>query len=351
MTVIDFPLEQKLLTIAIPTFNRSKFLNILLESIYIQLIGKSYSVEVVVHDNNSCDSTLAVVSAWKSKGLLVDYKKNSVNVGADRNIAKAFLDSLSKYVWVVGDDDILLPGAISAIICIINSESPALIYLSCRGFSGDFNFKGEKFSKVNYISLSQKAFLKKTNIYLTFITAVVINKKAFFDAGFGRNLADLYDTHLAQLGWVLPAVYLNMPLVYVSTSMVAGRNENRGGYGQFDIFVNNFNKILLICYKNSPAWSSLIRNAAIRQYYPSLLVMDNDGSWGVFEKEDYKKILVDKFKWNYRYWIFLYPLLCLPTSLRRNYFFIIKSFNFILRLPSRVMMKFFSKTIKCERVD
>lgn len=346
MTVIDFPLEQKLLTIAIPTFNRSKFLNILLESIYIQLIGKFYSVEVIVYDNNSDDSTSLVVLDWKIKGLPVIYKKNNFNVGSDRNIMKAFLNSLSRYVWVVGDDDVLLPNSIESIISIVNCENPALIYLNCHAFSGSFSFRDKEISKVSYITLTKENFLKKTNINLTFITAVVINREAFFKAGFGKNLDDLYDTNLVQLGWVLPSIYLDMPLVYVSTQIVAGRNENRGGYGQFDIFVNNFNKILLNCYKNSPAWSSLIRNVAIRQYYPSLLVMLDGGSWGVFDEENYEKILIDNFKGNFRYWIFLYPLLRLPVFLRGNYLFIIRVVNFILRFVDYFKIKLFSKIIR-----
>lgn len=346
MTVIDFPLEQKLLTIAIPTFNRSKFLNILLESIYIQLIGESYPVDVAVYDNNSDDLTSLVVLNWKSKGLPVIYKKNNFNVGSDRNITKAFLDSSSRYVWVVGDDDVLFKNSIKSIISILNYENPALIYLNCHAFSGSFNFRDKEVPKVSYISLAKEAFLKKTNINLTFITAVVINREAFFKAGFSENLDDLYDTNLVQLGWVLPSIYLNMPLIYVSTQIVAGRNENRGGYGQFDIFVNNFNKILLNCYKNSPAWSSLIRNVAIRQYYPSLLVMVDGGGWGVFDEENYEKILMDNFKGNFRYWIFLYPLLRLPVFLRSNYFFIIRIVNFILRFLDYFEAKLFSKVIR-----
>lgn len=346
MTVIDFPFEQKLLTIAIPTFNRSKFLNILLESIYIQLINKYYSVDIVVYDNNSNDLTSLVVLDWKNKGLPVVYKKNNSNVGSDRNIAKAFLDSLSGYVWIVGDDDILLPNSIDSVISIINCENPALIYLNCHAFSGDFSFRDKKISKVSYISLAKKDFLKKTNINLTFITAVVINRDAFFKAGFGGNLDDFYDTNLVQLGWVLPSIYLNMPLVYVSTQIVAGRNENRGGYGQFDIFVNYFNKILLNCYKSSPAWASLIRNVAIRQYYPFLLVMVDGGNWGVFEGENYEKILIDNFKGNFRYWIFLYPLLRLPVFLKIYYLFIIRVVNFILRFLEYFKIKLLSKVIR-----
>lgn len=342
---MDLPVGQKLLTIAVPTFNRAKFLNILLESIHAQLINEFHSVEVVVYDNNSDDSTSAVVLEWKNKGLPIIYKKNSVNIGADRNITKAFTDSSGKYVWVVGDDDILLPNSISSIISILNAENPSLVYLSCQGFVGDFDFRAKKIPKVNYISLDKKTFLEKTNIYLTFITAVVINREAFFEAGLAKNLADLYDTNLVQLGWVFPSVYLDLPLVYVSTQIVAGRNENRGGYGQFNIFVNNFNKILLTCYKNSPDFSSLIRNVAIRQYYPTLLMMIEGVNWGIFDEENYKEILSNAFGLNYRYWIFLYPLIKLRGRWRERYFFIVRALNFLFRIPVSLKFKFLSKSI------
>ena len=347
MNFIDSSGNGKLLTIAIPTFNRCKFLDILLESIYVQLIGEYYSVQVIIYDNNSTDSTSAVVLNWINKGLPISYHKNATNVGPDRNIAKAFCESLSKYVWIVGDDDILLSNAIRSVIYILNNESPSLIYLKCQGFSGHFDFRKKINYNVIYNSLGKKYFLRKTNIHLTFITAIIINREAFFESGLG-GLENFYDTHLVQLGWVLPSVYLSMPLIYVSTPIVAGRNENRSGYGQFNIFVNNFNKILLICYKNSPAWIACIRNVAIRQYYPSLLIMNNDGSWGVFEKEKYKKIIVDNFKENYRYWIFLYPFFNLPVAGNKFYYLLVRVINFILRFPSSTVEKFSSKTIRCD---
>lgn len=71
-------------------------------------------LDVVVSDNASTDNTEAVV---KASGLPIVYHRNASNIGFGKNLLNA-TGRLAKgeYVWVIGDDDFILPGGIARIL-------------------------------------------------------------------------------------------------------------------------------------------------------------------------------------------------------------------------------------------
>lgn len=105
----------KILTIAIPTFNRSSHLECLLSSLENELKDNLAEVEVIVLDNASTDNTNAIVRRFKD----VQYLRNEENIGGDANIRKARRTGLGCYIWVLGDDEVLLAGAIRSVLARI----------------------------------------------------------------------------------------------------------------------------------------------------------------------------------------------------------------------------------------
>ena len=87
-----------MLTIAIPTYNRSMCLNELLKDILLQLqsVDKGF-VRVLVSDNASNDGTMDVVKRFdedfKSVGSELIYRRNDVNIGFSPNVDFAVRDS------------------------------------------------------------------------------------------------------------------------------------------------------------------------------------------------------------------------------------------------------------------
>lgn len=119
----------KLLALAIPTYNRSRFLRRLLLSIKEQYIEDSdigNHLDIYVFDNDSPDDTEKLV---KSSGLPIIYKKNHENIGGDRNILQAYSMPKAKYIWVMGDDELIVPGAIKNILKNLSNENPSLLLL------------------------------------------------------------------------------------------------------------------------------------------------------------------------------------------------------------------------------
>lgn len=103
------------LSIYIPTWNRPHLLDRLLQSIEPQLTP---DVEVFVSVNKS-PATYHLPKWVKSRAT-------HINIGGDANIITGPTLVNGEYVWVIGDDDHLLPGAINATMRAIE-QNPALI--------------------------------------------------------------------------------------------------------------------------------------------------------------------------------------------------------------------------------
>ena len=140
-------MNDPLLSIGIPTYNRADCLNKCLESIVSQFADPEVSgrVEIVISDNDSSDNTFALVQEFQKKYPNIFYKKNPSNLGVDKNILQVVEMSRGRFVWLIGDDDALFPDAIKYMLqeiqkqkfnyCIVNFwgydnklEHPALKY-------------------------------------------------------------------------------------------------------------------------------------------------------------------------------------------------------------------------------
>lgn len=166
-----------LLTIAIPTYNREKYVRRLLKTITPELNDE---VEVLVSDNASTDNTDSMISLEFPN---VTYYRNSVNMGADRNFLECYKKAGGEYVWLVGSDDIVIEGAIERILTYIKKNSSRmcpLIFLNHASFYGEYNGMnncGKAFlniQKKDEILLTKQELIKYTGRQLTFMSAFLL---------------------------------------------------------------------------------------------------------------------------------------------------------------------------------
>ena len=114
------------LSICIPTYNRLQFLKQSLVAITSQVNDNNSSkVEIIISDNSSTDGTKAYLESFiaKNSSISIKYFRQDSNVGADSNFLKTFELSRGEFVYLVSDDDILLPGAIDKLIDSIDHNS------------------------------------------------------------------------------------------------------------------------------------------------------------------------------------------------------------------------------------
>jgi len=126
------------LSIAIPTYNRSKKLGKTLDSIIEQISDEQTNIEIVISDNCSTDDTQVVVDKYSKKYPFIKYYKNSINKGIDYNIFKCTDLSAGEYVHLLSDDDLLMQGSLAYILNLIQlNKDVAFFYLNGRGFEFD----------------------------------------------------------------------------------------------------------------------------------------------------------------------------------------------------------------------
>lgn len=98
-----------LLSILIPTYNRSDYLmknlNTLIKQIEPQMID---SIEILVSDNGSVDDTLKQLNAIEKNNLNFRFWSNEKNLGPDANFLKLIREAKGKFLWLFGDDEFML---------------------------------------------------------------------------------------------------------------------------------------------------------------------------------------------------------------------------------------------------
>ena len=149
-----------LLSICIPTFNRSEKLDNCLNSILISKEQHHSDFEVCIADNNSSDNTKKIVDKYKNT-LNINYHKNSENLGFARNATKVVSLAKGKFTWLVGDDDLILPRALKSLLQILRTNPDIEIffinsyYLNSQyldNFAKPFNTKNIKLNELNSLS-------------------------------------------------------------------------------------------------------------------------------------------------------------------------------------------------------
>jgi glycosyltransferase involved in cell wall biosynthesis len=108
-----------LLSICVPTFNRGRYLENCLESIRKSLGTADSRVEICISDNASSDNTSEIVEL-ASRSLNINYRRNPKNMGMAQNFLDVVSMAKGKYVWLVGDDDLLMPNGIDKLLKLIN---------------------------------------------------------------------------------------------------------------------------------------------------------------------------------------------------------------------------------------
>jgi abequosyltransferase len=107
---IDFikAMQHRLLTIAIPTFNRPHFLDRQLTWLATSIKGFESECEIIISDDGSTDNTNNIINKWQPVfgNTIFRLNANSQNISPVRNIAHCISLATGKYVWVVGDDDL-----------------------------------------------------------------------------------------------------------------------------------------------------------------------------------------------------------------------------------------------------
>lgn len=118
------------LSICISTYNRADWLAVSLKN-WSRLYPEPFpEMEILVCDNASTDHTQEIVKPYLERSDFC-YHRNEHNVGMLGNLKETTHHANGEYVWILGDDDLLIPGAIERVMDALWLHSDvALVYLN-----------------------------------------------------------------------------------------------------------------------------------------------------------------------------------------------------------------------------
>lgn len=320
-----------LLTIAIPTYNRAAFLELCLKRISEELVSLSADqrmlVKVYVSNNASTDNTTEVIAQCQlNEAGEFEVVVNPENIGGERNVAQCYTSATTPYVWVLGDDDVILPGGLSKVIDVLLQQDVDVLYVNNYWFKDDYTQKPRR-AENHGVSMFRDSvhFVRRTNVMLTFISGLIVRRGV--SLGCYSSVVD--GCNLPQMSWVLPLLRDGKCFAIIEDWVIAAKGSNSGGYGLVEVFGSNLQKIAADIFKDKPELVSIIQNGTIVNFFPAFILEFRRGS-SKFEDKDMVDGLKRAFGGNWRYYAFLAPLFVLPISLARFY-------NLLLKVPRRLL--------------
>lgn len=130
--------KKYLLEVAVPTYNRTKYLSKCLDSIFISLKNINQKekklIGLVINDNSTLDlsNRKRIIKVYKSKfektgiGYFI-HRITGFNIGPVNNIASVLANSNSEYIWLLPDDDTARFDSLKIIIKSILKHKPSFI--------------------------------------------------------------------------------------------------------------------------------------------------------------------------------------------------------------------------------
>jgi hypothetical protein len=332
-----------LLTIAIPTYNRARYLRELLSVLFDQLITER-RVELIVSDNASPDETPALVEEYQKRGLQIRSVRNEVNIGPDANFLQCFEMARGKYFWLFGDDDIIVPGGISHILSLLAMDDYALVYVNPYSFRKDYVTErvSDRFGRFAEVLPNGLRLTRKVGTMLTFISAVIVNKESFAEA-VHYPLSNLIGTNLIQLGWVCPLLASGLRVMLVWETIVAGRGGNCAGWGACQVFGVNLKMVAAATTSNRNGITSTLCNRTLQSWFPDTIMEIRQGTATELLEENMRATLEPVYKTNWRYWMYVYPLIAAPLAVARAWYAVIRISNRLMRIPSTIAGFVFSR--------
>lgn len=225
--------DQKLLTICLPTYNRAKYLKMQLEN-FASMPQKLWEdIRIFISDNCSSDDTQSLGREFSRKeGVDIIYHRNDSNLGMDGNFVTCFKSAKSKYVWLLGDDDTIIIEKLSLLISFLKKEEIGLLHIG---------FHNNRTDEVASYYFNDEIFLHDIKIYITFISANIVNVKYVQEVNFDKY----YGSYFTLIPLYLTAMIKEPKNLMLNCSVFEGFKDlsRNGGYNYIEVFVLNYLRI------------------------------------------------------------------------------------------------------------
>jgi len=303
------------ISIGIPTYNGDRYLAESIESVLCQLADiPEQTLEIIVSDNASTDNTSEIVKRYVAMYPgIVFYIKNSKNIGYDRNVDNLFKAARGKYLWLLGDDDMLVPGALKKFFSISQQFKDVAVFVFSVSFlniSNGSKFWNRQFQEDTLCSNGDD-FLQKSLWGTAALSSLCIRK----DDWNSQTLEQYFGSQWIHIGGMIEIMRDQNNAYIIAEEMVVVRLENPRWYGHFGNQLESGLKYL-----------ALLESATSLNYAPAtfcrfLEARYSDNLMGILftKPSNFKgkvtvaKMMTHFFRAKLGFWLFHLPILFIPN--------------------------------------
>jgi glycosyltransferase involved in cell wall biosynthesis len=294
--------SEALLSICIPTYNRSELLKNNVRELIEEI--RPFNLPILISDNNSTDGTAQAVELLKKEYKNIIYYKQSTNI-SDLNFPFILKQATTKYAWLLGDKNRIIPGATGKILQLMNEDSFDAIVVNCN--------------PARVKSLPTKVYIQPEDLlydlgwHATMISTLIFSKELIGKAPFERYSSTKF-MHVAGLFDAISNT--NCKVLWLNEPFIQGPDVSVKNDWLKDVFPVFFDSWANSIMSLSPAYPLNVKLHCIKQHGSKSKVF-------IFERFIYyrsKKIFNFKIFKNY------YSCFPLFTNVPRTFLFFILCF-------------------------
>ena len=243
--------ELPALTLCVPTYNRADLLRQSLTALFSQIgPDEADHLEVLVMDNASPDQTPDVVAEFGQRWPHVPLRsvRNSENIGPDGNFLEGIALARGRFVLLVSDDDLLLPGAVAKLLHLIQAHPDFDGFsLNARTFKRSPDEEGQAWFPLeeDCVLWSGDDVLALLQTHVTFMSILAFNKSRIAGRLASGHYQEKRGTNFLQAFLFLDVLAAGKGVVVLAKPLLANRADNSLLDNYFRVFVTGMNAVLV----------------------------------------------------------------------------------------------------------
>lgn len=313
------------LTICTPTYNRSALLGELLERITQEVPeALAHRIEVVVSDNASTDDTPAMLERYHARLPRLRVVRLPENLGFDRNILSAVASASGRYCWLMGDDDLPLPGSIARVLAVLD-EHPDLCGMTIDRVGRSFDLQRElpedplgHIPETVLLHGADEVF-QSLAYYLGFISAQVVHRDTWMEVVRSCPVDEFCNAyvHIYMMGAMLQR---RAPWLVLRERLVVWRADNdsalsQGYYRRTEIDVVGYEQIARGLFGPDSATYKIMRDVIATgplRYGVTKARLAN--AWTLDARKT-RQLALRYYSRSLKFWLFTAPFVFAPAGI------------------------------------
>ena len=127
-------------------------------------------MDLSISDNSLSDSTSELYQFKYKSMSAIKYHRSLEYDSLDSNVNRAVELASGTYVWIFGDDDLVVPGVLKPLLTLLIKKQPDIVVLNSQSFQGDQIIESSRVSSgvsTLYSEDQSDEFLRDLGGYLT----------------------------------------------------------------------------------------------------------------------------------------------------------------------------------------